>query len=99
MMANGLLKACTAQKFRKHLTQNLALVSPFYPEVGFNVGNAMARNKYIYCLSEAAIAVHSGKDGGTWSGALENLKKNWVPMWIKRIDDPEAGKRSRRWAE
>ena len=92
IMADRLLKACSSQKYRKHLmNNNLVLVSPFYPEAGFNAGNAMQRNKYIYCLSDAAVAVHSGTKGGTWTGALENLKKQWVPMWIKPTIDDTAG--------
>ena len=37
------------------MDNNLVLISPFYPDAGFNVGNAMQRNKYIYCLSDAAM--------------------------------------------
>lgn len=51
----------------------------------------MARNKYIYCLADAAVVVHSGNKGGTWSGAHENLKKAWVPLWVKDTDNPDAG--------
>jgi len=92
ILANDLLRAATSAKYRKYLmANNLVLLSPFYPEAGFNAGNAMQRNKYIYCLSDAAIAVHSGTSGGTWNGVLENIKHNWVPMWIKPTDDPEAG--------
>lgn len=92
VMADSLLQAATASKWRQGLmSNNLVLVSPFYPEAGFNAGNAMARNKYIYCLSQAAAVVHSGSSGGTWNGALENLKKSWAPLWVKRTDDAEAG--------
>ncbi|MFU8787977.1 MAG: DNA-processing protein DprA [Methylobacter sp.] len=92
VLADSLLKAATSQKWRNSLlNNNLVLVSPFYPEAGFAVGNAMARNKYIYCLSDAVVVVHSGKTGGTWSGAIENLKKAWVPVWVKPTDDTEAG--------
>jgi len=92
IFADSLLRACTGAKYRKYLLDNnLALVSPFNPEAGFNPGNAMQRNKYIYCLADAALAVHSGKKGGTWSGAHEDLKKGWVPLWVKPTDDPEAG--------
>ena len=92
VLANDLLRAATSAKYRKYLmANNLVLLSPFYPEAGFNAGNAMQRNKYIYCLSDAAIAVHSGTSGGTWNGVLENIKHNWVPMWVKSTDDPEAG--------
>ena len=92
VLANDLLRAATSAKYRKYLmANNLVLLSSFHPEAGFNVGNAMQRNKYIYCLSDAAIAVHSGTSGGTWNGVIENIKYNWVPMWIKPTDDPEAG--------
>jgi len=92
ILADRLLGACTSAKYRRHiLDNNLVLVSPFNPEAGFNTGNAMQRNKYIYCLADAGLAVHSGKKGGTWSGAHEVLKKRWVPLWVKPSDDPEAG--------
>ena len=56
------------------------------------VGAAMQRNAYIYCLSTAAVVVHSGSKGGTWSGATKALKRNWrVPVWLYPTDDPKAG--------
>ena len=92
VLADSLLRACSSAKYRNYLmANNLVLISPFYPEAGFNTGNAMQRNKYIYCLSGAAVVVHSGKKGGTWSGATENLKKQWVPLWVKRTGDGESG--------
>ena len=92
VMADSLLKAVTSSKWRSGLmNNNLVLISPFHPEAGFNAGNAMARNKYIYCLSQAALVVHSGLKGGTWNGAVENLKHGWVPLWVKRTTDPDAG--------
>ncbi|ASY77445.1 DNA-processing protein DprA [Pectobacterium polaris] len=92
VMADSLLKASTSTKWRKGLMEGRAvLVSPFHPEAGFSTGNAMARNKYIYCLAESALVVHSGKNGGTFSGAQENLKKGWVPLWVKPTDEESAG--------
>lgn len=92
VLANDLLRAATSAKYRRHLmSNNLVLLSPFYPEAGFNGGNAMQRNKYIYCLADTSIAVHSGTSGGTWNGVLENIKHAWVPMWIKPTNDLEAG--------
>lgn len=104
VLADSLLRASSSQKYRKYLSQNnLALVSPYYPEAGFNTGNAMGRNKYIYCLADTAVVVHSGRQGGTWSGALENLSKAWVPLWVKPTEDSSAGnaelvERGARWA-
>ncbi len=95
VLADSLLRACSSGKYRRALMENnLVLVSPFNPEAGFNTGNAMARNKYIYCLADAALAIHSGKKGGTWSGAQEDLKRGWVPLWVKQTDDPEAGNKA-----
>ncbi len=92
VLADNLLRACSTAKYRKYLlANNLVLISTFYPEAGFNTGNAMQRNKYIYCLSDAAMVVHSGEKGGTWNGALENVKQQWVPLWVKRTSDSKAG--------
>lgn len=92
VLADGLLRACSSAKYRNYLmANNLVLVSTFYPDARFNVGNAMQRNKYIYCLSDAAVVVHSGEKGGTWSGATENLKKQWVPLWVKQTAEKGAG--------
>lgn len=91
VMADSLLKAATSSKWRKGLMDDHALlVSPFYPEAGFSAGNAMARNKYIYCLAESSLVIHSGKKGGTLNGAEENLRKAWVPLWVKQTTDKDA---------
>jgi predicted Rossmann fold nucleotide-binding protein DprA/Smf involved in DNA uptake len=105
IMADSLLKAATSAKWRKGLMDgNVVLASPFYPEAGFSAGNAMARNKYIYCLAESSLVIHSGKKGGTLNGAEENLKKHWVPLWVKPTKDKEAAneilvKKGGHWCE
>lgn len=100
VLADGLLRATTSRQYRSHLAENnLLLITPFSPEAGFNAGNAMQRNRYVYCLSDASVVVHSGhpetskngKGGGTWTGAMENLKKAWVPLWVKRSADIKSG--------
>jgi len=84
--ADRLLKAATSSRYRQALmAQNLVLMA------GFDVGSAMARNKYVYCLADAALVVHSDIKGGTWNGAIENLKNAWVPLWVKPMDDKESG--------
>jgi len=105
IVADSLLRSATSKKWRKAVMDgHLALVSPFYPEAGFSVGNAMARNKYIYCLAESSLVIHSGTRGGTLSGAEENLKRNWVPLWVKPTQDSDAANSSLvakggRWCE
>ncbi|WP_339753443.1 DNA-processing protein DprA [uncultured Winogradskyella sp.] len=83
VLADSLIKKSSSSTYRKYIVENkLVLISPFNPEVGFNVGNAMGRNKLIYVLSRASIVVKSETKGGTWEGANENLKNNWAPLWV-----------------
>ncbi len=92
ILPDNLFKAATTSKWREGLLDNrLTLISPFYPEAGFSVGNAMQRNKYIYCLAKSALVVHSGKKGGTMSGAKDNIHNKWITLWIKRTSDGNAG--------
>jgi predicted Rossmann fold nucleotide-binding protein DprA/Smf involved in DNA uptake len=104
VLSDSLLRVATSAKYRRALmARDLVLVSPFNPDAGFDVGNAMARNKYIYCLADAAIVIAASKErGGTWYGAVENLKKGWVPLWVKSHQDPASGnsalvKRGAQW--
>ncbi|MFY9824169.1 MAG: DNA-processing protein DprA [Thermoanaerobaculia bacterium] len=93
VLSDSLLRTATSAKYRQGLMgKSVVLVSPFNPEAGFDVGNAMARNKYIYCLSDAGIVVSTSKEkGGTWNGAVESLKYGWVPLWVKKHADPDSG--------
>lgn len=92
VLADSLLQKSLSKMYREFLiNEKLVFISPYYPEAGFNVGNAMGRNKYIYCLSDAAIVVHSGLQGGTWAGANENLNKKWVPIYVKENNSKDSG--------
>lgn len=72
---------------------NLALISPYDPNAGFNIGNAMQRNKLIYALSDAALVVSSDlRTGGTWSGAIEQLERfKFVPVYVRSTGTPSEG--------
>lgn len=66
---------------------NLLLLSASIPTAGFNVGFAMMRNKYIYSQSDATIVIKTDKNkGGTWNGAIENLKKGWCTEYCRNIE-------------
>ena len=86
VLADGLLKGALSAKYHSHLmNDDLALISPFNPEADFNSGLRMSRNKLIYCLSTFALVVHAELgNGGTWTGALENLDHNWAHLWVKK---------------
>lgn len=89
VLGDGLLKAAVSSRWRDYLMrEQLVLVSPFYPEARFLVRNAMARNKYIYCLADYSLVVRADEGkGGTWSGAKENMNKQWVPLFVKPDSD------------
>ena len=93
VLAAGLQRAATSRKWRGDLARgDLALISPFAPDAPFHAGNAMGRNRYIYCLASAAVVVASKQDaGGTWNGAVENLKHGWVPLWVHHNTAPGSG--------
>ena len=56
----------------------LLLFSAVKPDAGFNAGVAMMRNRYIYAQSSGTVVVKSDYNkGGTWNGAIENLRHEW----------------------
>lgn len=85
VLASDLLKTSVNRQNRIGLQEGrLVLVSPFFPEAGFNAGNAMGRNRYIYTLADQALVIDSAlRSGGTWEGAVENLKHGWVPLYVR----------------
>lgn len=85
MLAADLLRASVNRQNRQAIQAGrLVLVSPFNPEAGFNAGNAMARNRYIYALADYAVVVDSAEgEGGTWAGAIEDLRHEWTPLFVR----------------
>ncbi len=72
--------------------ERLVLVSPYGADVPFSVGNAMGRNRLIYCLADAALVVSTAEgEGGTWAGATEALKAGWVPVYVRAGEGVAAG--------
>lgn len=74
------------------LDDQLVLLTPYSPTAGFSVGAAMGRNKLIYGLAEYAVVVSSDlKTGGTWAGAVEALKGEWCPVFVREAAAAPAG--------
>ena len=85
VLANSLTKASVDSEYRSSIKEGrLALISSYDPDAGFNVGNAMGRNKYIYALADYALVIDStaGK-GGTWAGAVEAISKLNVAVFVR----------------
>ena len=93
VLADGLEKSLMQRENRAVLMDDrLTLISPYDPQAGFSVGNAMSRNKVVYALADAGLVVDATYNkGGTWAGAVEQLEKlRLVPVYV-RTD----GKRSK----
>lgn len=94
VLADSLTKAAVNSKYRNSIQEGrLTLISSYDPDAGFNAGNAMGRNKYIYSLADYALVVNSafGK-GGTWAGAVEALSKlKEIPVFVKMVSPVPEG--------
>jgi predicted Rossmann fold nucleotide-binding protein DprA/Smf involved in DNA uptake len=73
---------------RPHVRQlvhsgRLCIASPYGPDARFTAGTAMGRNKIIYALSTVAFVVSADESsGGTWTGAVEALKRRSGPVAV-----------------
>ena len=86
VLAEGLEKSAMQRENRAGLMDGcLTLISPYDPQAGFSVGNAMSRNKVVYALADAGLVVDAAyKKGGTWAGAVEQLEKlRLVPVYVR----------------
>lgn len=93
VLAGDLERAVVHREHRDLLMDGrLVLVSPYDPGARFNVGHAMQRNKTIYALADAALIVDATVDsGGTWAGAVEQLRKYPTPVYVRSTGAPSVG--------
>lgn len=94
VMAEGLAQAAISRRFREGiLEQRTLLISPYDPSAGFNIGHAIARNKFIFALADIGLVVNSDLEkGGTWAGAIEQLRRlHYVPLFIRSSGKRSAG--------
>lgn len=94
VLADSLEKQAMARDHRDMILDGqLALISPYDPNAGFNVGHAMQRNKIVYALADAALVVSSDVDkGGTWAGAVEQLEKfRFGRVFVRSTGEPSKG--------
>lgn len=74
-----------ADNRRAMLDGRACLCTPYRPDARFTTGSAMGRNKLVYGLSRVTLVVASAEgEGGTWSGAMEALKRGYgrVAVWM-----------------
>ncbi|MBR1600322.1 MAG: DNA-protecting protein DprA, partial [Alphaproteobacteria bacterium] len=94
IVSDELFKKSLQSDIRRAIVSNqLVLISPYFPTSPFNVGNAMGRNKLIYALADYAIVVSSDYNkGGTWSGAVEEMRRsNKIPVFVRNNESAPLG--------
>ena len=93
VLADNLLKKSVERNYRQAIAdERLLLISPYHPNVSFDVGNAMGRNKLIYAMSDYSLIVSADyKKGGTWAGAEQELKReNSRPVYFRIGNVPKV---------
>ena len=79
------------KQYYKHIIQGRVLVmSSFAPKAPWSKEFAMARNPIIYGLASHIYVAQSDDKGGTWSGAINGLRKNRA-IYVRW---PEAGEKN-----
>lgn len=74
------------------LRKQSLILSPYRPDMNFQTYAAMERNKYVYALSNFVVVISSDfNKGGTWAGAVENYRNEWVPMFVRKADEMPQG--------
>ena len=61
--------------YRQIIDGDLLVISIFQPKTPWQTELAMARNQIIYGLASEIYVAESSEKGGTWSGALDGIKK------------------------
>lgn len=92
VLSDRLEKTVVAKRYRDALSEGLlVMVTPFSPNAGFSVANAIRVNRYQYVLSDVAVVVETRRKGGIWSGADENRKEGWVPAFVRSEQSMSPG--------
>ncbi|MDB5585898.1 MAG: DNA-processing protein DprA [Devosia sp.] len=92
ILADSLSKAVLTKRNRQAISSGkLLLLSHVEPDARFTVAQAMERNRYIYTAGDATIVADSDIKGGTWNGAIENLKYRWAPAFVRTGNDARDG--------
>jgi predicted Rossmann fold nucleotide-binding protein DprA/Smf involved in DNA uptake len=93
VLAESLARRVRGPDTRRAIAEEqVVLCTPYKPDAGFNVANAMGRNKVIYALSQTTFVVAADHDkGGTWAGAVEALRRSIAPVAVWTGDGAGPG--------
>lgn len=81
--AGGKVISVIADELQKYpLTENVLYLSEDSFDLPFSAARALSRNRVIHTLGYITIIAQcNGPKGGTWDGAVKNLRNNWSPVF------------------
>lgn len=92
ILSDSLSKSVLSKRYRQAISSGkLLLLSHVEPDARFSVAQAMERNRYTYAAGDVVIVADSDIKGGTWSGAIENLKHRWAPAFVRTGHEVREG--------
>ena len=74
--------------YKPLVSGDLLVLSVFPPKATWSTGFAMARNPIIYGLANEIYVAESSEKGGTWSGAIDGLKKG-RNIYVRNVTEEE----------
>ena len=92
-VADSLEKKVKQKETRQAIMRNQTVIlSSNRPDMPFQTYTAMERNKFVYALSNYAVVISSEYNkGGTWAGAIEDIKRGWTPLFVRDEEGVPAG--------
>lgn len=71
--------------------QDRCALSACAPNEEFSTASAMERNGLIYASAEQTVIAHARfKEGGTWIGAVDALRRRLCPLLVREDDGPAS---------
>ncbi len=84
--SDRLEKTVSAKRYRQALAEGLlTIVTPFSPNAGFSVANAIRVNRYQYALSDVAVVVETRRKGVSGQGRMKTETKGGFPLSCVRM--------------
>jgi DNA processing protein len=93
VLTDNLAKSIRQPDVREFVSSGrLVVLTPYRPDNGFSIGAAMGRNKIVYGAADYAVIVSSEyQKGGTWAGAIEALRTDWCPVFVRSSANAGSG--------
>jgi predicted Rossmann fold nucleotide-binding protein DprA/Smf involved in DNA uptake len=93
ILAEGILDHILKPDTRRNVIGGqLTILSEVNPRSRWFASTAMTRNRLIHALGYYSVVISArAGEGGTWAGAIQNLKNQWSPVLVRMEDGVPEG--------